>query len=117
MIFNLDSSGSAGSDSGSAVGSGLSLKVESAGTGSGTINVSGLGSWTNIGASSHTWSDSAFSGLGSVVDSSFRSLAGFGTGSGFMLGVWRSEEGLGISFEAGGVTGMRMCGDRMMKVH
>lgn len=59
MIFNLDSSGSAGSDSGSAVGSGLSLKVI----------------------------------------------------------VWRSEEELGRTFEAGGVTGMMMGGDRMMKVH
>lgn len=51
-----------------------------------------------------------------MVGSVFRSLVGFGTGSGFVAGVWRSGEGLGRSSEANGVTGMRMDNGRMVIV-
>lgn len=40
-------------------------------------------------------------------------MAGLGTGSGFVAGMWKSVDGLGMSSEAGGVIEERMGGDRM----
>lgn len=44
------------------------------------------------------------------------SMAGLGTGSGFVAGIWKRVDGLGRSSEAGGVTDERMGGDRMKEV-
>lgn len=62
---------------------------------------------------SHTWSD--FGSVSAVV-SGFRSSVGFGTDSGFVAGLWRSGEGLGRHFEAGGITGTRTDDGRMVDV-
>lgn len=43
-------------------------------------------------------------------------MAGLGTSSGFVAGIWKSVDGLGMSSEAGGVTEERMGGDRMKEV-
>lgn len=90
--------------SGSEVSS-SSLSTHMVNAGSGMDICSGLSCfWTDTGASSHTWSDSAGFASRSVVSS----------GSGSLASVKRSGKRSGSTSEAGGVTGTRITNDWMM---